>query len=630
MQLSQLLLALAPAQLNAFCPWAGVRPLVQLFPRFTSRGANAVCARQPRVDSFEEHEPFFASCLSGLEPLLAAELSRLPIGATDVREGRLGVHFGGGKDVGARAVLWSRCAMRVMELLHSEDEVHDQPALYDAVVRAADWVSLLPSQRSTLSVQAVLSIDRAARNGRARPGDWVCNSCGALNFQSRDECFKCDAPKAGLADKQDGAQPLTHSHFTALTVKNAVCDVVREARGWRPSVDTADPDTPLLLHVHRGRMQLYRVLSGIPSLHKRGYRADMAVHAAALKENLAAAMLLHAQYDPTMQVLCDPMCGSGTIPIEAALIATNTAPGLLRPPPPLARWRNEEYAEAWAVATAEAEGARTLAPLPILANDKHGGALALARRSAQAAGVDHCITFTQGEVADYVPEAPPQLVVSNPPWNVRLEEGEAAWFDLGGFLRVEAAGCSAFLLSGNAELTRRLRMRANGKLPIEQADASLRLIRYDVLPPRGSDAVPPAGTRTAQAPAKRGGRIAVDKPLGSPLSAALDGVREETQATGAAAAAAAAAARPTRHTPSEAGHEQAPYAGGGAARVRGKAVARKAQGGAEGTAEPGQENEVVKESFETRRRQNGRELKFVDGTSLAENELEHAFREMYK
>eukprot|EP00965_Chrysotila_dentata_P035196 1171077-Pleurochrysis_carterae.AAC.2 len=89
-----------------------------------------------------------------------------------------------------------------MELLHSEDEVHDQPALYDAVVRAADWVSLLPSQRSTLSVQAVLSIDRAARNGRARPGDWVCNSCGALNFQSRDECFKCDAPKAGLADKQ--------------------------------------------------------------------------------------------------------------------------------------------------------------------------------------------------------------------------------------------------------------------------------------------------------------------------------------------------------------------------------------------------------------------------------------------
>jgi len=468
---------------------------------------------------------FFATTLSGLEHVLARELESTTIGAAGVREGHLGVHFEGTPAVGARAVMWCRSAMRVMELLDQREDVTTQADLYDLCFDLP-WTDMFESEHQTLSVGAVLSLDRAMSKGSMRPGDWVCPGCSSLVFASKEECFKCGAPRdadpiaavrrrLGQPDPDEGggsgSEPLTHSHFSALTVKNAACDVLREARGWRPSVDKQDADVPLWLHVHRGDASVYRVLSGSGSLHRRGYREGERVHKAAMKETLAAAMLLHAGYDPQTDVLCDPMCGSGTIAIEAALIATNTAPGLLRPAPPaLARWGGV-YAAAWRDAVAEAEAARLLsAPRPIMANEIHPGALTLARRAAANAGVEAQISFSLGCAGEYTPAAVPTLVVSNPPWGLRLDEELAgeSWSVLGGFLKREcrAAGNEAWLLSGNKELTRNLRLRARSRHPVEQGDDSLRIICYDMGPaPEKKEGEGPKGGAREWLPAAAAG-----------------------------------------------------------------------------------------------------------------------------
>ena len=458
---------------------------------------------------------FFASCVSGMEPVLAAELRSARVGGVDVEEGRLGVAFVGPPAVGTRAVLWSRTALRVMELLNIGEGVTSPEALYDFARAAAPWRDLLADRRHTISVQSVLSAGRALESGRARPGDWHCGACGSLVFASRDACFKCGAPRPVEPSS------LTHTHFSSLTVKNAVCDSLREAVGWRPSVDTEGADLPLLLHVHRGRASLYRLLSGASSMHKRGYRAGGPVHVAALRETLAAGALLKAGYEPEEDVLCDPMAGSGTIAIEAALLATNTAPGLLRSAPPLVHWPDWPM-EAWTEAVEEAHaldqrGGGGGAPRPILANDWHGGALDLARRAARAAGVEECITFSEVAAASYQPEPPPSLVLTNPPWGERLDEGaEEAWHELRTFLKGRCAGSRAWVFSGNRELTRHLRMRAAQKLHIESSGSSLALIAYDVLGKRkgkrgegeGGDAqskqAQPAAEVTAEAAADEG------------------------------------------------------------------------------------------------------------------------------
>ena len=443
---------------------------------------------------------YFASTVSGLEAVLARELSSSRIGATNVREGRLGVSFSGDATVGARAVLWSRSALKVMELLSRGEGVDSPDDLYafsrEAVPR---WDELLGSRDATISVQAVLGADRALQNGRARPHDWHCPSCRALVFASKDECYRCGEPKPRELRYDDAPQSgLTNTHYSALTVKNAVVDATREEHGWRPNVDAEDADLPLFLHVHRGDASLYRVLSGAASMHKRGYRTGSAVHVAALRETLAAGMLLHAGYNPESDVLCDPMAGSGTIPIEAALIATDTAPGSLRPPPALTRWPDSDGAALWRDVMAEArELRRPHAPLPILANDWHGGAVSLAHRGAQSAGVEESITFSESSAAAFAPSDQPNLIVTNPPWDGRLEGGADSWAELRSFLKTQCGGSRAWVLSGNKELTQGLRMKASSKLRIENAGTSLAFLEYDVLKPRGAAAeevvdVPPA------------------------------------------------------------------------------------------------------------------------------------------
>ncbi len=206
----------------------------------------------------------------------------------------------------------------------------------------------------------------------------------------------------------------------AQRTKDAVVDQLRERWGERPSVDRADPDLALFVHLVRDVATVYLDLAG-ESLHRRGYRAE--AMETPLKESLAAAILRLSGWDRE-RPLVDPMCGSGTIPIEAALWARRIAPGLLRERFGLERWAcHDEGARRGMADLREAAFARILpACPPIFRSDIDPAALAVAAENARVAGVK--VTFRRASVADLAPLSPPGMVVTNPPYGERLAGSE--------------------------------------------------------------------------------------------------------------------------------------------------------------------------------------------------------------
>ncbi|MCZ7644219.1 MAG: THUMP domain-containing protein [Planctomycetota bacterium] len=375
---------------------------------------------------------YFVTCAKGLEEVVAGELATEPIRASAIEPGSSGVWFQGETATGYRANLWLRAGIRVLQE-HARAPVVGSEELYEWA-RGLDWTSLMRVDQ-TFSVEARV---------------W------------------------------DSA--LTHSKYAALTVKDALCDTFRAKGGERPNVDPNRADLPLFLYLHRDEAVLYRDLSGV-TLHKRGYRD--ALHKSSLNEAVAAGILQLTAWDRGAPLL-DPMCGSGTFVIEAALWAMNRAPGLLRQGFPFEAWPDFEK-RAW---NAALEEARDLArPKPageLMANDVHAGSISLAKKDARAAGVERFIRFSSADVATYAPPVKPALAVCNPPWGERLDspELEASWRELGRFLKRHCGGANAWILSGNAELTRFLSMKAARKFPLRLGKIDARALKYEILPPR--------------------------------------------------------------------------------------------------------------------------------------------------
>jgi len=383
---------------------------------------------------------FFATCSRGTDGALRAELAALKLPA--VRGGRGGVHFEGRLEHGAKACLHSRTAMRVLLELCTVP-ADDAQTLYDGVrtVAWADWLTT----RTTLAVEVTGSA----------PG-------------------------------------LAHSGFAALKVKDAVVDTLREALGARPDVDTKDPDIPIVVHLEGGQATISLDLAGQP-LHKRGWRTTTAI--APLKETLAASVLLLGRV-PVDQPFVDPLCGSGTLPIEQALRARRIAPGLDRAFA-FQRWPcyREELQSRWdklkAQATAEILPA---APAPILARDLHPKSIDACTRNAHLAGVTADLTIERGDARDLEPRWPEGILVTNPPYGERLMDEPEAATDraaartqerkLAGFYRGLAemlarhAGWNAVLLSGHPLL-----QQAMGKKPeidhrLWNGPLEIHLLRY--------------------------------------------------------------------------------------------------------------------------------------------------------
>jgi 23S rRNA (guanine2445-N2)-methyltransferase / 23S rRNA (guanine2069-N7)-methyltransferase len=383
---------------------------------------------------------FLASSPRGLADLLGRELAGC--GAAEPRERSTGVAFAGTLESAYRACLWSRIANRVFLEL-ATFEARDAQEFYLAV-RRVDWTAHL-------------------------------------------------GPGATLACDFSGRHPaITHTHFGALKLKDGIVDALREATGVRPDIATERPSVRVHAHAHGTHCTLAIDLAG-ESLHRRGYRG--AAGEAPLKENVAAGVLLRAGWEPLAArgaEFLDPLCGSGTLCIEAALIAADRAPALTRDYFGFLGWRGHDAA-LWERLRAEAQArvrTRAAVSATIRGRDRDAHAIRAARDNAARAGVGELVHLEVGELSEAAPLAGrepgrPGLLCANPPYGVRLEDRDAARAvhrELGTVLRARFAGWSAAVLTGAPELGMELGLRAYRTHTLWNGSIECRLLRIEVGP----------------------------------------------------------------------------------------------------------------------------------------------------
>jgi len=365
----------------------------------------------------------------GLESAAASELTAL--GCQAVSPLLRAVRFQSDLAGFYRLHLQARLPFRLLrQLTHFPCRSKDE--LYDGVQRAVDWSRWLP------------------------PGT----------------TFRVDAT---------GTAPgLNHSHYSALQVKNALVDLQRQQWGARSSVDLDDPDLALHLHLGGGEASLSLDGSG-GSLHRRGYRAAMGL--APLKENLAAGLIALTGWDGTVP-LADPLCGSGTLLIEAARLALGLAPGLGRRFA-LERWPDFDpqlwQREREAAAALPLASGKTMPPTVGMEQDPV--VLEQARSNAQAADVARALDLRLGDCRDFQPPPGPGILVCNPPYGERIGERDALeplYADLGRMVKERCSGWSLWLLSGNPELTGALKMKASRRMPISNGGIDCRWLHYEI------------------------------------------------------------------------------------------------------------------------------------------------------
>ena len=366
---------------------------------------------------------FFATAAKGTEPALRDELREL--GLAGVQCDRGGVHFAGDWEAAWRACLHARVALRVFHPL-ARFEAPSPAALYDGV-RAIDWSAHLDPDHS-LAVTA-----------------WCRNSA------------------------------LRHTNFTAQKTKDAIVDQQRDRCSRRSSVDRRQPDVPIFVHLVRDRATVYLDLAG-ESLHRRGYRRRTVE--APLKENLAAALLRLGGWDRE-RPLCDPMCGSGTIAIEAWQWSRRIAPGLGRRRFAFERWPRHDAGARRRMEALRAEArAAVLREGPaVLACDRDGRAVAAARANARAAGA--ALQIEQRSVFDLEPLQPPGCIASNPPYGARLGSSRDFYDRLGTALRA-LAGHRVVLLAAQRRLQRALRLKPELARIVYNGDIQCRLLAYRI------------------------------------------------------------------------------------------------------------------------------------------------------
>jgi len=380
--------------------------------------------------------PFFATCPKGIEPLLADELRQL--GAEMVKETRAGVAFEGVLAIGYRACLWSRLASRI--LLPLTNFPAPTPEELYAGVQTIAW-------KEHLAAEGTLAVD----------------------FTTSQSA-------------------ITHSHYGALKVKDAIVDQLRDEFGVRPSIDTAQPDIRVNVYLLRDQATVSLDLSG-ESLHRRGYRTQTVQ--APLKENLAAAILLRANWPAIAKqggMLVDLMCGSGTLPIEAAMIAADIAPGLAREYFGFTRWKQHDNA-VWTGLLDEAHQRREtgLAHLPPIHGYDHDPlAIRAARDNIKRAGLGNLIVAQQRELSDCTPEqSPTGLVVANPPYGERLgpsSELPALYTELGTQFKKCFPGWRAAVFTGNPELGKVMGLRAGRMHTLYNGAIECKLLHFEITP----------------------------------------------------------------------------------------------------------------------------------------------------
>ncbi len=395
----------------------------------------------------------FATAPKGIPPLLVEELERL--GAEHVKENPAGASFTGDLKTAYRMCLWSRLANRVLMPI--------------AQVQAGDP-------------------DDLYRNIKSIPWEDHLDSSGTL-------AVTFNAARSRI----------THTHYGALKVKDAVVDRFTETYGMRPSVALKNPDIRIYVYLLRNEAFVSLDLSG-ESLHLRGYRT--AGFKAPLKENLAAAILIRSGWPDIASSgggLIDPMCGSGTLPIEAALMAAGIAPGRLRRYFGFLKWKGHRE-EIWKklVLDAEERASAGMEKLPpIFGYDSDKEAIRAALANLDRAGMKGLVHFERRELADMKPHPAtgdrPGLVMVNPPYGERLGDrkriGEL-YESLGRQLKDRFRGWKASVLIGKTDPGKRIGIRAGKINTFYNGAIECRLLSFDVEPGRFlvPKQTPPQGT----------------------------------------------------------------------------------------------------------------------------------------
>ena len=383
----------------------------------------------------------FATTPKGMEEILEGELRSL--GATNLEVARAGVRFEGSLELAYRVCLWSRIANRIFLPL-STFPASTPEKLYGGV-KSIRW-------SDHLSAQSTIAVDCVGTHS-----------------------------------------DVSNTHFAALKTKDAICDQFMSIEGSRPSVNVKDPDVRIHVYLLEGEATVSIDLSG-ESLHRRGYREEGVE--APLKENLAAAILMSAGWPEAVRqgretgqlpVLLDPMCGSGTLPIEAAWMAANRAPGILRERFGFMGWKQHQPA-LWAQVQNEAKNQevtdRKLLPR-IYGYDRDPRAVRTSIGNAELAGQAGRIHFEKRDLAQLENPIPGSvgLLVVNPPYGERLgdtEELKPVYEMLGTTMKHKFLGWDGFVFTSNPELAKSVGLKTSRRTIFFNGALECRLLKYEL------------------------------------------------------------------------------------------------------------------------------------------------------
>lgn len=371
---------------------------------------------------------YFATCARMVEPVLVEELRAL--GASDIKAGRGGVYFAGDRAMLYKANLWLRSAIRVLKPI-LEAHVESPDELYDAV-QTIDWQEYMTPEHT-------LAVDCNVRDSH-----------------------------------------ITHSQYASRRVKDAICDQFVSRIGRRPSVDPVTPMVGLNLHVSRDNAVLSLESSG-ESLHKRGYRPILT--RAPLNEALAAALVQLTGYQGQC-LFVDPLCGSGTLPIEAAWLALKRPPGLTRKRFGFQGWMDFDV-ELWTDLKYQSRKVtlREL-PNPVIASDLRSDAVSFAIDNANAAGIGHLLRFHKRDFRDFEPPpGQPGILLCNPPYGERIGEEKflfGLYRLLGQVFQERCQGWTAFVFTGNKVLGDAIGIQPDKALPLFNGKIPCRLLQYNL------------------------------------------------------------------------------------------------------------------------------------------------------
>ena len=372
----------------------------------------------------EHNFELIAKTFMGLEPVLAKELTQL--GANDVQIGRRMVSFTGNKEMMYRANLQLHTAIKILKPIHhfkarSADEVYEE-------IKKIDWSEYLADER-TFAVDAVVF-----------------------------------------------SEEFRHSKFVSYKVKDAIVDQLRERTGKRPNISVSNPDLRLHIHIAEDDCTLCLDSSG-ESLHRRGYRQDSVD--APINEVLAAGIIMLTGWQGDSDFI-DPMCGSGTFLIEAALIARNMAPGLFRKEYAFEKWPDFDadlFDELYNDESQEREFQHH-----IYGYDIDMKAVNTARINIKAAGLSDCITVSQQDFKDFQQPQEKAIIVTNPPYGERISTPDllGTYRMIGERLKHQFIGNDAWILSYREECFEQIGLKPSIKIPLYNGSLECELRKYQM------------------------------------------------------------------------------------------------------------------------------------------------------